>query len=175
MKERTMAETKVKPFWVEDAEWAKKGLPKLEGNVAEAVVSGVPELKWVEKGSLIGAHVQKDGMLVYHFYKKDRKAIYDEAQTLLEASRGQPSEAQVQQSIAERANADLEAHPWWPQFKEQLEVVFNEHFKYQPFKVDYYPEVDSWSVIMPVPDTPVPRTIAQLEAPFSVIALRVGG
>jgi len=171
-----LAETKTKPFWMEDEEWNKKGLPKLEGNVAEAVLSGVPELKWVEKGALIGAYVHKDGMLIYHFYKKDRKAVYDDAHKKMEDARKLEAaeQAPAQQHIAEQANAELDKLPWWPQFKEHLEAVFGEHFRYQPFKTDYYPEVDSWSVIMPEMDTPTPWSAAQLEAPFSMVALRVG-
>jgi len=157
-----MAETK--PFWMSDEEWGRRGLPKLEGNVAEAVTNGVPDLTWVEHGHVVGAYTRKDGMLVFHFYKRDRKAIFDEAHRQM-AEKGAD-----QKGIADAANEALEKLPWWPQFKGHLDSVFKEQFRYQPFKTDYYSEVDSWSVIMPEPAGPLALKKERLEAPFVAVA-----
>jgi len=165
-----MAETEKKPFWMDNDEWEKRHLPKLEGDVSAAVTGGVPDLKWVEKGAIIGAWVIKDGLLLYHFYKKDRKEIFDQAHKQMEGVK----DAALQQEIATQANASLEKLPWWPNFKDVLESVFKEHFRFHPFKSDYYQEVDSWSVVMAEPSTPVRWTAAQYELPFSKVALQVG-
>lgn len=175
-----MAETneKKKPFWMDDEEWNRRGLPKLDGEVSAAVTGGVPDLKWVDKGAIVGAWVVKDGLLLYHFYKKDRKAVYDAAQAEMETARKQASKESVeewQKRIAEHANGELEKIPWWPNFKDVLDQVFKEHFRFHPFKIDYYLEVDSWSVVMTEPSTPVRWTAAQFELPFSKVALQVGG
>lgn len=174
-----MAETneKKKPFWMDDEEWKQRGLPKLEGNMSDAVAGGVPELKWVERGSIIGAWVEKDGLLIYHFYKRDRKGIFDAAQDEMAEARKQASAKQVeewQQRIAEHANAELAKVPWWPNFEEVLDQEFKSHFRFHPFKTNYYPEVDSWSVVMEPPNTPTKWGPAQYEIPFSKIALRLG-
>lgn len=173
-----MAETQEKkPFWMDDEEWQRRKLPALEGNMAGAVTGGVPQLNWVTKGGLVGAWVVKDGLLLYQLYKKDRKEIFDAAQKQMDAARELKDLAQIQaaqQRIAEDANFAMEQRPWWPNFKSVVEDVFKEHFRFHPFKIDFYREVDSYSVVMAELDTPVKWSAAQYEAPISKIALQVG-
>ena len=149
-----------------------------QANIASNIVAGVPELEEVEKGDIVGAYTYKDGLLIYHFYKKDRKVIYDAAQDSLEKipQMGDPKELKERHDeIALNANAALEKCPWWSDFEEKLAEVFSEVFKYQEFKAAYYQEVDSWSVILPAPSGLVKPNRQQLERPFVLLALRVGG
>jgi len=162
---------------MDDEEWKLRGLPKLEGNLANAVSDGVPDLTWVDAGHLKGAWVIKDGLLIYHFYKKDRKEIYDVAQAAMDDVKKTCSKENLpaaQQKIAEHANQELERHPWWLGFKETVEGVFKEHFRFQPFKLDFYREVDSWSVVMSEPNTPVRWSKQQFEAPFFEVSRLLG-
>ncbi len=175
-----MAETTLekKPFWVTDDE--KEGLKATPQNDMSGVLEeGIPDLTEVEKGEVVGAWTKKDGLLIYHFYKRDRKEIYDQANTDMDEMRNQVVDQKqrdrLQSEVAVRANQALAQHPWWLGFEDLLAEVFNDHFKYQPHKITYYSEVDSWSVMLPVPNTPVPMTNAQLEVPFSRVALRVVG
>jgi hypothetical protein len=173
-----MAETEQKPFWMDEEEWEKR-YPKMpQENIAEQVVNAVPELHPVEKGEVVGAYTTKDGLLIYHFYKRDRKKIYDEAHAEMDRIRDEEPPAEVsrlQQAVATGANVDLDAHPWWPEMSQVLDEVFTEHFKHRPKKITFYPEPDAWSVIMPEPDGPVSMGTSQLEAPFAAVALKVGG
>lgn len=168
-------EAKKKPFWVSDEE--KAGLvttPQCNVDVASAV----PELTWVEKGPVVGAYVVKDGLLIYHIYKKDRKEIYDRAHQRMDTVRelGHPAKMQEEQNrIAQEANTALAECPWWDDVLGKLSLVFSDHFRHHPQKVTYYPEVDSCSVIMPEPTMPGAMTKAHLEAPFSQLALLVQG
>jgi len=173
-----MAETQVekKPFWVSDEE--KSGLsntPQCNVDVASAI----PDLTWVEKGPVVGAYVLKDGLLIYHIYKKDRKEIYDDANAQMDRYRNEvvdPKErSRVQDEVARRANAAMSQVPWWEDILNTVERVFKEHFRHHPQKVTYYPEVDSCSVIMPEPTMPGAMSKAHLEAPFSKLALAVQG
>lgn len=166
-----MAETNVKrlPFFVSDEE--KKGLANVpQDNLADQLKEAVPEFKEVTKGEVIGSFGVKDGLLVYHFYKKDRRTIYVEAHKALEATKNNAQ----QQEIARKANIELAKHPWWPNFEQMLDGIFSEHFKYTDRKITYYPEVDSWSVIMPEPKG-LAMPDSHLEAAVSKVALRVGG
>jgi hypothetical protein len=149
---------KQKPFWMDESEWKTRGLPKLINyRGIDNIVESIPVLNWIQKGNIIAAYVEKDGLINYHFYKKDRKEIFDKAHIDMDQiKKDTPYDLQedAQNKIAKQANKNLEEHPWWPGFSSFIHHVFNEHFKYQPFKVDYYPEVDSWSIIMNIPNTP---------------------
>ena len=172
-----MAETK--PFWMDEEEWEQK-YPKMpQENIAEQVVNAVPELHPVEKGEVVGAYTFKDGLLIYHFYKRDRKKVYDDAHEEMDRIRDEvkdETEKNRQQAlVAKTANDYFANNPWWPNMAEVLDEVFTDHFKHRPKKITFYPEPDAWSVMMPEPDGPVSMTTAQLEAPFSAVALKVGG
>jgi hypothetical protein len=160
-----------------EKKWKSSGLPKLEGNLAGTVQDGVPDLTWVDAGHIKGAWVIKDGLLLYHFYKRDRKDVYDNAQAEMDDARKTCSKEQLpvaQQRIAEHANSEFEKRPWWPEFKTVVEGVFKDHFRYSSFKIDYYREVDSWSIVMPEPNTPIKWTKEQYETPFFAISRLLG-
>jgi hypothetical protein len=187
-----MAETdRERPFWMDEDEWSKRYAPIPDKDLSANVVAGVPDLTEVKKGEVVGAYTRKDGLIIYHFYKRDRKLIYD--QTIAEmdeiaaaydeklkdpnANRAAvTAERDVKQAeVAAEANAFFEEHPWWDEIEQILRKVFTDHFKYQPHKITYYREVDSWSVILPEPNTPVKWGPAQLEVPFAQVALQVEG
>lgn len=175
-----MAETEPKkPFWMDEEEWKARYPEMPQENIADKVVGGIPELIPVEKGDVVGAYTFKDGLLIYHFYKRDRKEIYDQAHVDMDRIRDEVQDpkdrAQQQQEVAAAANAEFDKHPWWPDMSEILDMVFTDHFKYRPKKITFYPEPDAWSVMMPEPDGPVSMTTAHLEAPFAAVALQVGG
>lgn len=173
-----MAEAKVEklPFFISDAE--KKGLEAApQDNLADNLKEAIPDFFDVEKGEVVGSFGLKDGLLIFHLFKKDRKKIYDEAHTAMEQYAKEcrePQRTEMQQRVAQQANKDLAAHPWWPGFEEILRAVFAEHFKYTEQKITYYPEVDSWSVIMPEPKS-VAMPKSHLEAAVAKVALRVAG
>mgnify|MGYP001813843965 CR=1 FL=1 len=168
VKDGEKSEVKKRPFWVSDEE--REGVKQTpQDNLSDKVTAGVPELHDVEKGDIVGAWTKKDDLLIYHFYKRDRKQIYDQAHADMDA------DPDNQNAIALKANQDLGRHPWWPGFEQLLEEVFVEHFKHNPRKITYYQEADSFSVMMPEPSGPVPMSDTMLEAPFAAVALRVGG
>lgn len=165
-----LAETsKDKPFFVSDVE--KKGLTDIApDNLAAPLREAIPEFKDAKAGSVVGAYGMKDGFLVYHVYKADRKAIFDQAHAALDSC---PDERQ-RSDISRQANAELEAHPWWPDTGEILDEVFSIHFRTAPHKVSYYIEVDSWSVILPEPRG-VAMPGSYLAEVFEKLAARFGG
>ena len=173
----TKAETK--PFWMDDVEWERRYPQMPQSNIADNVVAGVPKLELVEKGDIVGAYTIKDGLLIYHFYKKDRKEIFDAAHAKMDRIQDEvvdPAErSKMRTEAAVEANAALAEHPWWPEFDVKLTEVLSEVFKYQPHKATFYQEVDSWSVMLPVPSGLAKPSKQHLESPFSMLALRVGG
>ncbi len=173
-----MTKAETRPFWMDDEDWDRKYPPMPQVNVAEKVAAGVPKLEEVEKGDIIGAYTIKDGLLIYHFYKKDRKEIYDAAHAEMDKIGDEVTDSQertlLQDAAAAKANASLEEHPWWPIFGSALDAVFSETFKYQEYKATFYREVDSWSVMLPEPFGVVSANKQQLEKPFAMLALRVG-
>lgn len=174
----TMKKAETKPFWMDDEEWERKYPQMPQTNIADQVVAGIPNLNEVEKGDIIGAYTLKDGLLIYHFYKKDRKEIYDIAQAEMDRLRDEIEDKEksdrLQGIVAHDANEALKAIPWWPNFEEDLHSVFSEVFKYQEHKVTFYKEVDSWSVMLQEPSGPVKPNKQILEKPFTLMALRVG-
>ena len=159
-----------KKAWWSISEDEKKGLESApQDALSIPIQSAVPVFTDVVKGAITGSYGKKDGLLLYHFYKTDRKNIYDDAQSLMQETPGS------NEQIAEQANEKLEAHPWWEGFEGILHEIFTDHFKYQEFKITYYIEVDSWSVMLQEPKTPVPMSKAQLELIFSRVSLRVTG
>lgn len=165
------------PFWVSPNE--KKAVSSIEyTDFANQVADAVPNINTVEKGSLVGEYGIKDQTLFFHFYKKDRKVIFDSAQSMMDdlATMLHGKELQAQQAkVARQANAELDKVPWWPNTESVLDDVFSECFRYLPHKINYYPEVDSWSVITPIPYGPGSLSLARLELPYSMAALRFGG
>jgi hypothetical protein len=175
----TMTKAETKPFWMDEEEWARK-YPKMpQVNIASSVEAGIPQLNEVEKGGIVGAYTFKDGLLIYHFYKKDRKKIYDAAQAEMDRVRDETEDLKernkLQGILAHDANENLNSHPWWPNFEEALHAVFSEVFKYQQHKAAFYKEVDSWSVILPEPTGVVRPSKQHLEKPFVMLALKIGG
>jgi hypothetical protein len=172
-----MKKAETKPFWMDDKEWERKYPQMSQSNIGDNVVSGVPDLVEVEKGDVVGAYTFKDGLLIYHFYKKDRKEIYDIAQAEMDRLRDEIEDKEksdrLQGIIAHDANEALKAIPWWTNFETELHSVFSEVFKYQEHKVSFYKEVDSWSVMLPEPSGAVKPNKAYLEKPFAMLALRV--
>lgn len=176
----TMASSKAekKPFWMDDEEWERKYPQMPQANIAASVAAGVPDLVEVEKGDVLGAYTFKDGLLIYHLYKKDRKEIYDTAQAEMDRIRDEAADRaegdRLQGILAHDANEALKATPWWPNFEDELHSVFSEVFKYQEHKATFYKEVDSWSVMLPEPSGVVKPDKQYLEKPFAMLALRVG-
>jgi hypothetical protein len=87
------------------------------------------------------------------------------------ADRG--ASTKMQQSLASEANQKLANMPWWPDFGDTLKTVFGDHFRYQTAKITYYPEVDSWSVMLPEPSSPLAMTPSHLEGVIVAVADRL--
>ena len=166
-----MTETEQRPFWAEEKPWQKAKLPVIEGSQTVGdIATAVPKFNHVDTPQLLGEYTTKDGLLLYHFYCRKRKEIFEAAETemsrIKDAVRS-PEQARIaQQEVAVKANAELAAYPWWPNFEDLLKRVFEAQFKYHPFKFNFYPETDSWSVAMPEPSAPAALTPERLEAPF---------
>ena len=174
-----MAEIAQRPFWAEEKTWEKSKLPPIAGSkTVDEISTAVPKFTQVEADHILGEYTHKDGLLLYHFYHRKRKEIFDAAEAEMSHIRGSsasPDQARIlQQEVAVKANADMLAHPWWPKFEDILKRVFTEHFKYQPFKTNFYPEVDGWSVAMPDPDSPLALTPERLVAPFALVDTALG-
>jgi hypothetical protein len=167
-----------KPWWVSGEE--KKGVEETpQVDLANALQDAVPAFERVEKGDLIAEYGVKDDLLLFHFYKKDRREIYDRAHAAIDKVGqlyGRAPQADVEiAKISKEANADLEQCPWWPDFEAVAAEVFQDHFRYQPHKLTYYMEVDSWSLMLPQP-TIMAQTKPQFHETFvSKLALRLSG
>lgn len=177
---------KRKPFWMSDEEWEAKNLPKLpEENIADHVQ--VPELTRVPHDHVIVEFGVKDGVLNYHFYHRDRKALIDAGHESMEETRDRFEAAckaaksendkrvalaardAEQQQISRDVHSGLEEMPWWDGFGDYLAKMFPQVFKFQrDFKVNYFPEVDSWSVAMPEPKTPLPLPDEVMKEPAAL-------
>jgi hypothetical protein len=175
---------KRKPFWMTDEEWNKRNLPQLPDDLSEHVQ--VPELTEVKHEHVLMEYGVKDGLLNYHFYHRGRKELIDAGHAAMDETRKRFEEkckganendkrvaAQArdleQQQIARDVNAALEERPWWGGFGEFLGKIFPQVFKFRTgFKVSYFLEVDSWSVAMPEPKTPIPLPADVLEEPAAL-------
>jgi hypothetical protein len=173
-----------KPWWVGDqAVDALKSKP--HDDISEHVQ--VPELTEVLHDHVVVEFGVKDGVLNYHFYHRDRKTVIDNGHAAMEASRDVFEQAlrdakteqdkrvavatrdATQQQISRDVHGALEDLPWWDGFGEYLEKMFPQVFKFQrDFKVNYFPEVDSWSVAMPEPKTPLPLPDEVLKEPAAL-------
>jgi hypothetical protein len=89
--------------------------------------------------------------LIYHFYHTDRKTIFDAATKKLD----EKHPAETRQSIAELANGALENTPWWADTESCLMAAISDHFRDTPSSAKYVPEVDSWSVALPMDAMPL--------------------
>jgi hypothetical protein len=118
---------------------------------AEALASAVPKFKEWTIGKLFTEFGAKDGILIYHFYHTDRKAIFDTATSKME----ERLSAEVRQSVSEAANGALEDISWWPYMESCIMSAIADHFRDTPANVKYIPEVDSWSVVMPMVSMPL--------------------
>ena len=166
----TTAETNRRPFWTEEKPWQESKLPTISGAAkAEEIVSAVPTFTTVETPVLLVNHTRKDGLLLYHFFLRQRKEIFDAAEAemnlLRDTVRNLEQVRAQQQEVAAKANQELAAIPWPSSFEGLLKTVFEKHFKYHPFKANFYPETDSWSVAMPEPSSPLTFTAERLAAP----------
>lgn len=166
----TMAETNGRPFWAEEKPWQESKLPTINGAAkAEEIASAVPTFTTVETPVLLVNYTHKDGLLLYHFFLRQRKEIFDAAEAemnhIRDTVRNSEQVRVQQQEVAAKANQELAAIPWLPSFEGMLKMVFEKHFKYHPFKVNFYPETDSWSVAMPEPSSPLAFTAERLATP----------
>lgn len=108
------------------------------------IVNAIPKFEEWVIGKLFVEFGVKDGLLIYHLYHTDRKAIFDVAISKMNETRS----AEGRQSITEVANAALEEVPWWTNIQPCIVGAIAEHFRDAPASVKYVPEVDSWSVLM---------------------------
>ena len=148
--------------------------PSFEGQQSSIPITEdvIPKATTVRKGSVIAEYVLKDGLLIYHVYKADRKALFDEIVVELEKY---PIGSPTASKFIEESNARFEAAPWWPDTESLLSQMMREHFRTDQVTIDYYREVDSWSVVMPEPPIPGARASGHLESVVSKLALKFGG
>ena len=173
-------ETEKRPWWTED-QAALAAIPptpdSLEGTkefgrgLGSGVSEGVPQLKTVDLSSVIAEYGVKDELLNYHFYDPTRYAIRMEAEGQLEKTRQEIQDprmrAERQQAIARAANRALEMSPWPSSFEKVIYESYQKVFPYTEFKVSFFPEVDSWSLVSPIPS----KGVVTLERMEEVIHL----
>ena len=116
-----------------------------------ALANAVPKFKERTIGKLFAEFGAKDGTLIYHFYHTDRKLIFDATTSKMNENRS----AETRQSIAEMANDALELVPWWPGTQPCIMAAIADHFRDTPASAKYIPEVDSWSVVLPIDAMPL--------------------
>lgn len=167
-----------KPFWVSDNEvTGLKVMP--QDDLSDRLKDAVPDLTEVSNSQVVGKYGFKDGVLIYHIHHPVRKKIFDAAHEQMDAIAEVETDAHVirvrQGEVAKKANEELDKHPWWRGTSDILKEVFTEVFKHAPHKVNFYIEVDAWSVILPEDVFPMRPTKELLERPFVKIAARVMG
>jgi hypothetical protein len=124
----------------------------------------------VEQELIEGEYGIKDGILYLHFYKKDRKKLYDQVmQNVAATKRGSKEEAAA---FAE-GDTKLREIPWWPAIEEVLGLVAKEKYRYVEPKITYAPEVDSWSVMLPEPTSFGATATKYLESFFNEVDNRL--
>ncbi len=164
-------QSELKPILVSEEErsdllTAKTNTPE---HATYTLQSAVPKFIEVLKGNVLVEYGIMDGLLNYHVYRSDRKKVYDKALKDMEGANNARC-----LKIAEDANTQIAGLPWWSNAEDVLQRVFSEHFRNASLKVTFFPEVDSWSVVMPEPDLPGARSRAFLEAVVAKLALQLG-
>lgn len=131
-----------------------KGVKSFGKDLQEEISSAVPQLQSVALDKVICEYGEKDGLYNFHFYLPVRYAIRMEAEEQMERARRECSKEQLpimQQRIADHGNQKLAENPWPGNMEALITESFKQVFPYSEFKVSFFPEVDSWSVVMPEP------------------------
>lgn len=106
------------------------------------LLNAVPKFNEVAKNNLLVQWRLEDGTLIYHIYKVDRKNLFDRTEAALKAL----TKDADKNALAVAANIEFEKIPWWPEFGVKLTEALTEYFKGSAGRMNYYQEVDSWSV-----------------------------
>jgi hypothetical protein len=147
-----MAENiQIVPFQADEHEHKAVDTLPTKTMTTSALADAVPKFKEWTIGKLFAEFGAKDGLLIYHLYHSDRKYIFDTATSKM----NETSSAEGRQAIAEVANSALEGTPWWPGTEPCIMAAISDHFRDTPASVKYVPEVDSWSVVLPMDAMPL--------------------
>lgn len=140
-------------------------------NLATTVEGGIPQFNLIELDNIAGEYTLKDGALVFHIYKKDRKALYDKIMADVENTRrGSKEESEV----FKNGNLDMQKIPWWDNTEQVLAEEAKNHFKYLDNRIGYAQEVDSWTVMFPEPTTPGATSDMYLRGFLGRVDIRLG-
>lgn len=118
----------------------------------EAVSIKTVSFEHVVVGNLKGSYTFRDDKLIFHFYKMDRLSRWDVATSI----------------------PDCEDIPWWAETEQVLRQVFAQEFPVLA-RIDFNPEVDSWSAILSGVLIPGVRAKEHLESVIHRIADRLQG
>lgn len=119
---------------------------------ASSIVNAVPRLKIIEQDGLTIEYGVKDDHIVYHVFNTDRLRLVQEAEENL---RKLPSHPRNTEAVHKHLQASLDRHPWQRGVLQMLENLFDAKFPTAAaIKIEYCPEVDSCSVLIPKPDIP---------------------
>jgi len=180
-------ELEKKPWWVSDQE--KQGLSTVPTNdptktkefgseLGKEVQSAVPHLKTMFLSHLVCEFGEKDGLLNFHLYHPVRREIRLQAEEDMDAVRQSDmtggDKEKRQQEIAAAANELMSKNLWDRDILDKANKAFNSVFKFSEHKVSYFPEVDSVSVVMPVPAKGL-VTQQLLEEPLALLNQMLGG
>lgn len=142
-----------------------------EDNLASVVEGGVPQFKEFEVGEILGTYSIKDGALVFHIYKTDRKNLYDQIIADVEKTkRGSKEESEAFRI----GNLEMVKIPWWDNTEQVLAEEAKSHYRYLDNRIGYTQEVDSWTVMFPEPTAPAAASDEYIQSFLTRIAARLG-
>lgn len=130
---------------------------------AQELASTIPEFTKKQRGDLQLEYTERRGKLIFHVYHAVRRQLVAEA--LSEADQDRQNQARLirlEDALMER----LERHPWWDDVGVRLYNTFSDFFRADAHVV-FDPEVDSWSVTVPVPALPTAWTAAAQDLLFN--------
>ena len=163
--------TENRPFWVEEP-----ALKEDEAVAQSTVAAAVPKMKYVVLDDIVARYGVHDGVLNYHLYSKARKNILDKAESAMQGLRETADLTDKQRDvemhrIATEGNAALAANPWPDGIEDVIRQCFLWVFKrrFTDAKINFFQEVDSYSVAMPEPITPMGMPEETMEQPLKLL------
>jgi len=120
-------------------------------NLASTVEGAIPRFDQIVLENITGEYTLKDGALVFHVYKNDRKVLFD--QIMADVANTRPG-SKEESAIFQKGNLEMQKIPWWDNTEQVLAEEAKNHYKYLDNRIGYAQEVDSWTVMFPEPTTP---------------------
>jgi hypothetical protein len=140
-------------------------------NLSTQVESGVPVFEVFACEKITGEFGVKDGALLFHIYKNDRKKVYDQ---FIEALEGTRPGSKEESEIFRKGNAAMVEIPWWDNTETVLAEEAKAQYKFLDNRIGYAQEVDSWTVMFPEPTAPGATSKMYLQGFLTRVDARLG-